>query len=88
MHQHKAIGIDLAKRVFQVCIVDTRNQKVHVNKALKRREGLDFLRQQPPCRGFMEACGGSHYWARQIQALGHVVGLISPQFVTPVSQGT
>ncbi|WP_181870795.1 IS110 family transposase [Vreelandella rituensis] len=87
MHQHKAIGIDLAKRVFQVCIVDTRNQKVHVNKALKRREVLDFLRQQPPCRVFMEACGGSHYWARQIKALGHAVGLISPQFVTPFRKG-
>lgn len=87
MHQHTVIGIDLAKRVFQVCIVNTRNQKVHVNKALKRREVLDFLRQQPTCRVFMEACGGSHYWARQIKALGHDVGLISPQFVTPFRKG-
>lgn len=87
MHQHTAIGIDLAKRVFQVCIIDTRNQQVQVNKALKRYELLDFIRQQPRCRVFMEACGGSHYWARQIKAIGHDVGLISPQFVTPFRKG-
>lgn len=78
MNQNTAIGIDLAKRVFQVCIIDTRNQQVQVNKALKRYELLDFIRQQPRCRVFMEACGGSHYWARQIKAIGHDVGLISP----------
>jgi transposase len=31
----------------------------------------------------MEACGGAHYWARQFIAMGHIVKLISPQFVKP-----
>lgn len=31
----------------------------------------------------MEACGGSHYWARRFQAMGHEVQLIAAQFVKP-----
>jgi transposase len=87
MNKHMAIGIDLAKRSFQVCPVDTRNLKVRSNKAVKRGELLDYMRQQPPCRVFMEACGGAHYWARQFRAVGHEVKLIAPQFVTPFRKG-
>ena len=87
MSKHTAIGIDLAKRVFQVCVVDIRSQEVRVNRELKRPELVDFIRQQSPCRVFMEACGGAHYWARQFAALGHEVKLIAPQFVTPFRKG-
>jgi len=31
----------------------------------------------------MEACGGAHYWARELSKLGHAVKLMSPQFVKP-----
>ena len=31
----------------------------------------------------MEACASAHYWAREIQALGHEVRLIPPQYVRP-----
>ncbi|HEX9627515.1 MAG TPA: IS110 family transposase [Acidiferrobacterales bacterium] len=87
MHQHTAIGIDLAKRVFQVCVVDTRHPGVRVNKELKRRELLDFMRHQPACRVYLEACAGAHYWARQFNALGHETKLMAPQFVTPFRKG-
>ncbi|WNK20696.1 IS110 family transposase [Halomonas piscis] len=87
MNQHTAIGIDLAKQAFQVCIVNTRQQRVRTNKVLKRAELLDYLRRQPSCRVFMEACGGSHHWSRQFQAMGHEVRLIAPQFVTPFRKG-
>lgn len=30
----------------------------------------------------MEACGGAHYWAREIAALGHEVRLIPPAYVS------
>ena len=35
----------------------------------------------------MEACGSAHYWAREIERLGHQVRLMSPQFVTPYRKG-
>ena len=31
----------------------------------------------------IEACGGSHHWARLLQSLGHEVKLIAPQLVKP-----
>ncbi len=31
----------------------------------------------------MEACGGAHYWARELQKLGHTVKLMAPKFVKP-----
>lgn len=87
MNKNTAIGIDLAKRVFQVCVVNTQSQKVPVNKEVKRGQLLDFMRRQAPCRVFMEACGGAHYWARQFIRLGHEVHLIAPQFVKPFRKG-
>ena len=34
----------------------------------------------------MEACGSSNYWARTFQGYGHMVKLISPQYVKPYIQ--
>ena len=31
----------------------------------------------------MEACSSAHYWARKLEARGHAVRLIAPQFVKP-----
>ena len=41
-------------------------------KRLKRREMLAFFAKQPACTVSLEACGSSHYWGREIKALGHV----------------
>lgn len=87
MKNNTAIGIDLAKRVFQVCLVDIQHRRVRTNKELKRSELLDFMRRQPACQVFMEACGGAHYWARQLGVMGHQVQMISPQFVKPFRKG-
>ena len=87
MKKHTAIGIDLAKRVFQVCVVDIQSQKLRVNKEVKRVVLLDFMRHQSPARVFLEACGGAHYWAHQLGKLGHEVKIIAPQFVKPFRKG-
>jgi hypothetical protein len=29
----------------------------------------------------MEACGGAHFWAREMKAIGHSVKLLSPRYV-------
>jgi transposase len=76
------VGIDLAKMLFQVHGVDARG-KVLLRKQLKRQQMMAFFAQLPQCLIGMEACGGSHYWARRLTGLGHTVKLISPQFVKP-----
>jgi transposase len=76
------VGIDLAKLVFQVHGVDARG-KVLLRKQLKRHQIVAFFAQMPPCLVGMEACGGAHFWARKLTALGHTVKLIAPQFVKP-----
>ena len=76
------IGIDLAKSVFQLHGVDAEG-KVVLKKKLRRGAVLNFLRDLPPCLIGMEACATSHYWAREIGALGHEVRLIPPAYVKP-----
>ena len=74
------IGIDTSKSVFQLHGVDEREQVVLLRK-LRRREFLAFFAKLEPTSIGLEACGGSHCWARQLQALGHGVVLIPPQHV-------
>ena len=76
------IGIDLAKNVFQVHGVDERGN-VALKKSLKRQQVLPFFSNMDPCLIGMEACGSAHYCARKLQAAGHSVRLIAPQFVKP-----
>ena len=76
------IGIDLAKRVFQVHGVD-RHGKLVLRKRLTRSELVPFMANLPPCRVGMEVCGGANYWSRRFRFLGHEVRLMSPQFVKP-----
>jgi transposase len=78
----KRVGIDLAKQVFQVHGVDYQD-KVVLRKQLRRNQMLSFFATLPPCLIGMEACGGAHYWARELQKLGHTVKLMAPQFVKP-----
>lgn len=75
-------GIDLAKNVFQVPGVDEHGKTV-LKKQLKRDQMGAFFANLPPCLIGMEACGGAHYWAHKLQALGHRVRLMAPQFVKP-----
>lgn len=76
------IGIDLAKSVFQLHGVDTHG-KVILRKQLKRSQMATFFANLPPCLIGIEACGSAHYWAHKLQALGHTVKLMAPQFVKP-----
>lgn len=76
------IGIDLAKNVFQVHGADDRGRAV-LKKQLKRAQMAAFFANLPPCRIGLEACGSAHYWAKKLQALGHTVQLIAPQYVKP-----
>ena len=74
------IGLDLAKSVFQLHAVDA-NGDVVWRKKLRRTALLDALAKIPPCLVGIEACATSHYWAREISALGHQVRLMPPAYV-------
>lgn len=77
-----ALGIDLAKSVFQLHGVDARG-KTLFNKQVSRSQLLTFVAKQPQCLIGMEACSGAHFWARRFREQGHEVKLIAPQFVKP-----
>jgi len=86
MVQHNLIAVDLAKNVFQVCGMSSR-QKVVFNKQLRRSELAAFMANQPPMEVAMEACYSSHHWARCFEAMGHTVKLLPAQHVAPFVRG-
>ena len=74
------IGLDIAKHVFQVHGVDARDQP-RLRKQLQRV--MEFFAQLPPCEIGIEACGGAHYWSRELMKLDHTVKLMAPHYVIP-----
>jgi transposase len=76
------VGLDLAKSVFQVHAADNEGMPV-VRKKLRRGQVHEFFAGLSPCLIGLEACASAHYWARELQALGHEVRLIPPQYVKP-----
>jgi transposase len=82
MDQIIRIGIDTSKHVFQLHGVNAAEESV-VRKKLRRQEMITFFTKLPPTVIGIEACGGSHHWARLLQGLGHTVKMLPPQFVKP-----
>ena len=76
------IGVDLAKRVFQLHGTTVAGE-VKVRKKLTRDQFQAFMAAQPAALVVFEACGSASYWAREMEALGHEVRLIAPQYVRP-----
>jgi transposase len=70
MHNITTVGFDLAKNVFQVHGVNAEGTAV-LRRQLRRAQVTEFFKKLPACLVGMEACGGAHYWAREIAALGH-----------------
>jgi transposase len=76
------IGLDLAKNVFQIHGINGEGEVV-VRKTLRRAQMIRFFTGLDPCLVGIEACGTSHYWAREITKLGHEVRLMPPAYVKP-----
>jgi len=79
MKQITTIGLDLAKKVFQIHAVDASGAVV-LQRVLRRGKVQEFLAGLPPCLVGMEACATAHYWARELSKLGHEVRLIPPAY--------
>ena len=80
--QITTVGLDLAKRVFQVHGVDAGGRVV-MRRRLQRGEVAAFFADLPSCLVGIEACATAHHWARLIGASGHEVRLIPPSYVKP-----
>lgn len=78
--QITTIGVDLAKNVFQVHGV-YEDGSVAFNKPLRRAQMLPFFAKLAPCLIGIEACGSSHFWAREFTMLGHDVKLMPANYV-------
>src|SRR5438132_12457345 len=80
MEKITTVGIDLAKRVFALHGVDGAG-RVGLRKTVRREQLVETVAALPPCLIGMEACSGSHEWARRFQEMGHTVRLKSPGLV-------
>jgi transposase len=79
------IGVDLAKRIFQLHGA-TGSGEILFRKRLTPDQFLDFMSRQSPSSVVFEGCSNSSYWAREMQAFGHEVRLIAPQYVKPFAK--
>ena len=79
---YSIVGLDLAKRAFQVHAARDDGSVV-LRRKLSRGQVLAFFAELPKCTVAMEACATAHYWAREIGKLGHEVRLVPPTYVKP-----
>jgi transposase len=82
MNEITRVAVDTSKSVFTLRAGDEKGRAVW-RRNLRRREMVPFFSKLSPVEVVMEACGGSHYWARTLQELGHTVRLLPAQYVTP-----
>lgn len=82
MKQVCRIGLDIAKYKFQVHGVDAQGRDLF-NRQLNRKDVLTFFANLPVCLIGIEACGGAHYWGRELEKLDHTVKLIPTLAVKP-----
>ena len=76
------IGMDTSKHFFQLYGVNAAEEPV-LRKKLRRKDMVAFFEKLAPTVVAIEACGGSHHWARLLSSFGHQVKLIAPQLVKP-----
>lgn len=74
------IGMDIAKNVFQLHIVDAETGEIQ-RRQLKRAKVTEFFSNRHPSLVAIEACGGAHHWARTLQCMGHQVKLLPAKHV-------
>jgi transposase len=84
--KHTVVGIDIAKRVFQLHWIEMETGEI-VSKQVTREKFLEHFANRKPCLIGMEACGGSQHWARELIKLGHQVKLLGGKLVKSFVMG-
>ena len=74
------VGVDTAKRVFQLHGVDMEPGEMR-DLRLSRARFLEHFANRAACGVGMEACGGALHWVRRLRALGHEVRLVPVKMV-------
>ena len=80
-HNAAAIGLDIAKNVFYAVGKDERGNEV-LKRKMSRDQVLELFANLPAANVGIEACATAHYWARELNKLGHDVKLIAGQRVS------
>lgn len=73
------IGLDIAKNIFHIYTLGAEGKVL--KKKLKRAEVLIFFANYTASLIGIEACGGAHHWARELNKLGHTVVLMNARYV-------
>jgi transposase len=76
---NNVVGLDLAKNIFHLFSLNAEGKPM--KRKLKRNELLPYIANLPVSLIGMEACGGSHHWAREFKKLGHEVVLLNARYV-------
>lgn len=76
------LGIDLGKNVCSVAGLDATG-RVILRRRIRRSSVLGFCKNLGSRIVAMEACCGAHHLARHLEAQGHEVRLMSPEYVRP-----
>ncbi|WP_440863522.1 IS110 family transposase [Symbiopectobacterium purcellii] len=84
--KYTPVGVDIAKHLMQVHFINEHTGEV-IDKQIKRDALLEYFSNREPCLIGMEACGGSQYWARELEKLGHKVRLLQGKFVKAFVMG-
>jgi len=80
--QIAVLGIDLGKNSCSVAGLDTSG-RVILRRRLHRESVVKLASRLPACVIAMEACCGAHHLGRLLQACGHEIRLMSPEYVQP-----
>jgi len=80
------VGIDLAKDVIAVCVLDVHGTVIE-RRIFRRDAFARWAEQLPASSVAMEACGSAHHWGRWFAARGHTARLMAAEFVVPFRKG-
>jgi len=82
MSEFTLIGVDTSKADFTLHGIDASNRPI-LRTNLRRGQVVPYFGKLSPTIVALESCGSSHYWARELAALGHTVRLVPTQYVKP-----